>query len=165
MPAHKSAATSMVPCKADMVVGRCVYCLQQHPLPVVALPAARRLALQYVQPTLGSLPSLLITSFEMMLVGRRSTASQIGLWGHQPFLMTVWPLDSWCASDTHTQAGNSVNRSHKLVTGSQSYLQHAGWRCDPGGLQRGGSEVPAGPWGQGQARRDLLPAPDGLQGA
>lgn len=85
MPAHKSAATSMVPCKADMVVGRCVYCLQQHPLPVVALPAARRLALQYVQPTLESLPSLLITSYEMMLVGRRSTASQIGLWGPSAF--------------------------------------------------------------------------------
>ena len=59
VPAHTylTAATSTVPHKADMVVGRCAQCrrgLHQHPLACHAFPAPRRLAVQYVQQPLGA---------------------------------------------------------------------------------------------------------------
>ena len=66
MPAYTylTVASCMVPCKADIVVGRCTQCwwgLTQHPFACHAHPAPTRLAVQCVPPTSGRLQSLLIT--------------------------------------------------------------------------------------------------------
>ena len=86
VPAHiqLTAATSMMPRKADMVVGRCAQCrrwLHQHaPSPWHATPFQRPGVLLYSMcSSHWGLHALLITSSEMM-VGTQSTASPAFSW-------------------------------------------------------------------------------------